>query len=95
MNISDLSHLENVSEESNVAGGYGYYGYYTFYENDFINFDVYGDVDIDTHIDGNTAQIDGGAVAFGSDTYTKVAGSTFTVEGFKSQSSLFAISVSD
>lgn len=95
MKISDLSHVETISEESNLNGGWGYSGYYTFYEDDFINFDVNGDVDIDTHIDGNTAQIDGGAVAFGSDTYTKVAGSTFTVEGYISKSSLFAISVSD
>ncbi|MEB3884979.1 hypothetical protein [Lyngbya sp. CCY1209] len=94
MKISDLNHIATISEESNVAGGYGYYGR-TFYENDYINFDVYGDTFIFTHIDGNTAQIDGGAVAYGSDTYTKVAGSTFTVEGHTSQSSLFAISVSD
>ncbi|MGC9528041.1 MAG: hypothetical protein ACP5D7_21095 [Limnospira sp.] len=94
MNISDLNHIANVSEESNVVGGYGYYGY-TFFENDYINFDVYGDTNINTHIDGNTAQVDGGAVAYGSDTYTKVAGGTYTDEYYTSESSLFAISVSD
>jgi hypothetical protein len=64
MIISDLNHLETVSDITEVRGGYGYYSYY---QNDKVKFDVKTKIDIDD----NSAEAFGDSYAFGDNSFTK------------------------
>jgi hypothetical protein len=64
MIISDLNHLETVSDTTEVRGGYGYYSYY---QNDKVKLDVKTRIDIDD----NSAESFSDAYAFGKNSFTK------------------------
>ncbi|MEQ9551530.1 MAG: hypothetical protein RIM23_18225 [Coleofasciculus sp. G3-WIS-01] len=87
MNISDLNHLEVVSENNEVVGGfYGYYDDYSFtsYTNKDYYVDIYTDVDQYTYLSSygfaynNTATAEGEAVAFGNNTNAQAYSFTYT-----------------
>jgi hypothetical protein len=64
MIITDLNHLETVSEGTEVRGGGGYYSYY---QNDKVKFDVKTDI----NIDDNSAEAFGDSYAYGDNSFTK------------------------
>jgi hypothetical protein len=78
MIISDLNHLETVSEITEVRGGYGYYSYY---QNDKVKLDVKTKIDIDD----NSAEAFGDSYAYGDNSFTKTVTLT-KVDGYSSYS---------
>ncbi|MEQ9551531.1 MAG: hypothetical protein RIM23_18230 [Coleofasciculus sp. G3-WIS-01] len=86
MNISDLNHLEVVSNNQEVVGGYYGYGDYSFISdtNKDFNIDIYTDVDQYTYLSSygfaynNTATAEGEAVAFGDNTNAQAYSFTYT-----------------
>ncbi|MEG3833313.1 MULTISPECIES: hypothetical protein [unclassified Microcoleus] len=86
MIISDLNHVEVVSEATRIEGG-------------FTEFDLivglvsFGSFTAGVAI-GNVAVADAGADAIGYGSFTKAATSTFTTP-FSSSSGAFSVSVSD
>ncbi|MEG4284851.1 hypothetical protein QUB68_17120 [Microcoleus sp. A006_D1] len=87
MIISDLNHVEVVSEATRIEGG-------SFYEADFI----YGQVSFISLTAGlaigHVAAADAGASAYGYGTFTKAATNTYT-SPWSSQSAAFSVSVSN
>jgi len=86
VNISDLNYLEVVGEETQVQGGW----FYTYYQNDKVALDIYTDIDLDD----NSAVVEGGAFAFGKNTFTKVSFTTFTTD-YHSESAVYSFSATD
>ena len=71
MIISDLNHVESISETTSVLGGFGLgYDYSNVYFNEFFN--VYKNVNSFTFIVGHvaTAESDASAIGYGSLTQT-------------------------
>jgi hypothetical protein len=87
MIISDLNHLETVSEITEVRGGYGYYSYY---QNDKVKLDVKTRVDIDD----NSAEAFSDSYAYGNNSFTKSVTVT-QVDGYSSYSGSAAFAAVD
>lgn len=79
MIISDLNHVEIVSESTQVEGGY----YYNFYENDFIKLQIVSKPEIK----GNSAIALADSNAYGKNTFAKSVTYTETVQGYSSTAS--------
>jgi len=88
VNISDLNYLEVVAEETQVQGGWFFP--YTYYQNDKVALDIYTDIDLDD----NSAVVEGGAFAFGKNTFTKVSFETYTTD-YSSTSAVYSFSATD
>ena len=86
MIISDLNHIEVVAEETQVQGG-------SHYQVDYVNgFVAYASLTAGLAIN-NVAVADAGAGAYGYNTFTKGATSTYTTP-ISSGSGAYSISVS-
>ena len=79
MIISDLNHVEIVSESIQVEGG----SYYNFYENDFVKLQIVSK----PQIKGNSAIALADSAAYGQNTFAKTVTSTETYQGYSSTAS--------
>ena len=97
MNISDLNHLEVVSE-AKIVGGWG--SYISVNIDKDVDIDVYEDVDVykdfnvDSHVDGFSAFAEAEALAYGNDAHAESLTFTYSKPGFVT-SSAQSISLSD
>jgi hypothetical protein len=78
MIISDLNHVEIVSESTEVEGGT-----YSFYENDFVKLKIVSKPEIK----GNSAIAFADSAAYGKNTFAKSVTYTETVQGYSSAAS--------
>ena len=81
MIISDLNHVEIVSESAQVEGGY------TYYQNDKVKLSVYSKPEIK----GNSAISLGYSYAEGKNTFAKSDTYTVTVQGESSEASSVSV----
>lgn len=70
MNITDLSYLENLSQESSVSGGVGGASIF-FRRNTRTKNNNISKINSRTNIKGNTALTGGNALALGGNTFTE------------------------
>ena len=78
MIISDLNHVEIVSESTQVEGGT-----YSFYENDYFKLSIISK----PQIKGNSAVAFADSSAYGQNTFAKTVTYTETVQGYSSTAS--------
>ena len=89
MNITDLSHLENLSKDSSVSGGVGNgEASIVFTRNTRTRNSNRNRINSRTNIKGNTALTGGNALATGENTFTEGNFLAFTTPG-SSQSTAF------
>jgi len=101
MNISDLNHLEVVSNIKVVGGTYWSGGSYINVNIDkdvdidvYEDVDVYKDFDVDSYVDGFSAFAEAEALAYGNDAHAESLTFTYSKPGFVT-SSAQSISLSD